>query len=157
MLPAWISHPSGKALATLVDGQSNRWGWHTRDLSSSHCSASTRTDPSSELGVQITPASREQGLFSTFLYSVCENVHTTQHHHRTAFLMTWNVPFCLFMTLIDCLAFLLNYHPFNGNLNILVEFQIALSPFLSVIFPFGLLFFFFFFLRIRFWRFNRNC
>lgn len=132
MLPAWISHPSGKALATFLNGQSNRWGWHTRGLSSSHCSASTRTDPSWELRVQITPAFREQGLFSTFLYSLCENARRTQHHHLAAFLMMWNDPFCcLFVTLIDCLAFLLNYHPFNGNLNVLVEFQIALSPFLS--------------------------
>lgn len=39
-------------------------------------------------GVQIAPASRERGLFSTFLYSGCENTHTTQHHSLAAILMT---------------------------------------------------------------------
>lgn len=39
-------------------------------------------------GVQIAPASRERGLFSTFLYSGCENTHTTQHYSLAAVLTT---------------------------------------------------------------------
>lgn len=39
-------------------------------------------------GVQITPPSREQGLFRTFLYSRCKPTCTTQPSNMVAFLVT---------------------------------------------------------------------
>jgi len=87
MFPAWISHSSGKALAALMDGQSNRWGWHTSVLTSPFCSASTRTYPSWEVGGVNHTSFQRTGLVQ-HICPRCENTHTTQLCSLAAFLVT---------------------------------------------------------------------
>lgn len=49
-------------------------------------------------GVQVTPASRKRGLFSTFLCSGCENTRTAQLCSLAAFLVTCK----MFLSVLTC-------------------------------------------------------
>lgn len=82
-------------------------------------------------GVQITLASRERGLFSTFLCSGFENTCTMQPCSLAAFLVTCKMflPILAYSWFFNgCPAF---FQRMGDNFHFLVEFQIFLSPSLS--------------------------